>query len=91
MSWRCEFTILSPQITFASVYFQERVKTVDPFVNRQFFNNEAPDMQNAPFYVISESYGGKMAAAYGVVLHKGESKLNWLNWIIAFIINVSLN
>ena len=28
-------------------------------------------MQDTPFYVISESYGGKMAAAYGVALHKG--------------------
>jgi len=47
----------------------------------QFFNNEAPDMQNAPFYVISESYGGKMAAAYGVALHKalqgGKLKCNF--------------
>jgi len=47
----------------------------------QFFNNEAPDMQSAPFYVISESYGGKMAAAYGVALHKalkaGKLKCNF--------------
>ena len=42
----------------------------------QFFNNEAPDMQDAPFYVISESYGGKMAAAYGVALHKGNDNHN---------------
>jgi len=47
----------------------------------QFFNNEAPDMQSAPFYVFSESYGGKMAAAYGVALHKaitaGKLKCNF--------------
>jgi len=47
----------------------------------QFFNNEAPDMQSAPFYVFSESYGGKMAAAFGVALHKallaGKLKCNF--------------
>jgi len=36
----------------------------------QFFNEEAPDMQDAPFYVFSESYGGKMAAAFALELHK---------------------
>jgi len=36
----------------------------------QFFNKEAPEMKGSPFYVISESYGGKMAVAYGVALHK---------------------
>jgi len=47
----------------------------------QFFNKEAPDMQSAPFYVFSESYGGKMAAAYGIALHKaitaGKLKCNF--------------
>jgi len=47
----------------------------------QFFNTEAPDMQTTPFYVFSESYGGKMAAAYGVALHKalqaGKLKCNF--------------
>ena len=42
----------------------------------QFFNTEAPDMQTTPFYVFSESYGGKMAAAYGVALHKGKSAID---------------
>ena len=35
-------------------------------------------MQDTPFYVFSESYGGKMAAAYGVALHKGPPEFLFL-------------
>lgn len=50
-------------------------------LSKQFFAVEAPEMRDAPFYVVSESYGGKMAAAYGIALHEamqaGKLKCNF--------------
>ncbi|XP_077316824.1 retinoid-inducible serine carboxypeptidase isoform X2 [Lithobates pipiens] len=47
---------------------------------RQFFQSK-PDFQATPFYIFSESYGGKMAAAISLALHKavlaGDVKCNF--------------
>ncbi|XP_040190444.1 retinoid-inducible serine carboxypeptidase [Rana temporaria] len=47
---------------------------------REFFHSK-PDFQTIPFYIFSESYGGKMAAAISLALHKavlaGDIKCNF--------------
>ncbi|XP_059203715.1 retinoid-inducible serine carboxypeptidase [Centropristis striata] len=49
----------------------------DMLVLLQDFFNKAPEFQSVPFYIFSESYGGKMAAAISLELHKaiGQGKV----------------
>uniref|UniRef100_A0A8C4SVM5 Carboxypeptidase n=1 Tax=Erpetoichthys calabaricus TaxID=27687 RepID=A0A8C4SVM5_ERPCA len=44
--------------------------TNDMLVLLQDFFKARPEFQSVPFYIFSESYGGKMAAAIGLSLHK---------------------
>ncbi|KAG2461177.1 RISC carboxypeptidase, partial [Polypterus senegalus] len=44
--------------------------TNDMLVLLQEFFKARPEFQSVPFYIFSESYGGKMAAAIGLSLHK---------------------
>lgn len=38
------------------------------------FFDDHPALQTVPFYIICESYGGKMTAEFGLELHKAAQK-----------------
>lgn len=63
--------------------FAKDVDTVsrDMLVLLQHFFSSKPEFQTIPFYIFSESYGGKMAAAISLALHKavlvGDIKCNF--------------
>ncbi|XP_075705522.1 retinoid-inducible serine carboxypeptidase [Rhinoderma darwinii] len=52
--------------------FARNVDTVssDMLLLLEVFFNSKPEFQKIPFYIFSESYGGKMAAAIALALHK---------------------
>ncbi|KAM3920879.1 retinoid-inducible serine carboxypeptidase [Leptodactylus fuscus] len=58
--------------TTNSEAFAKDVDTVasDMLVLLNVFFNAKPEFQKIPFYIFSESYGGKMAAAIALALHK---------------------
>lgn len=62
-------TVLTYIVLFAVPFFFLEI-TADLFVFFNSFLEKLPVFKTMPFYIAGESYGGKMAAAFGAALHK---------------------